>query len=252
MPAPGICWNYIDVLGQEAFRVIDPFEQYERMLWHVLAQLARHGYIVPPSEARDLIHDFYLEAWPNLKKHYDSKRGSFSSYVYGAFYRFARRRIVQLQNWRGRLVDVRELARYPDESADVERTADVEIQVQKINSIISRLPRLQRDILLDFLIGEEGSERRLAVKYTVSRYRLREILVDTLGQVASEFGHSASDNPHDEQIALALWRDGQTVRDTAVLFGVSLAEVQAARKRFVAHLFTNLVQSTNPIKKGAK
>jgi RNA polymerase sigma factor (sigma-70 family) len=243
MYASGGYWKHIDVLCQETLRVSGSFEQYERMLWHVLAQLARRGYVVPPSEARDLIHDFYLEVWQGLTERYDSKRGNFSSYVFGAFYRFARRRIIRLQNWRGRLVDVCQLARYADESVDVERAADVESQVQKVSGVISGLPWLQRDILRDFLSGEEGSERRLALKYAVSRYRLREILVDTLGRVATELGHILVENPIEEQVALALWRDGRTVRDTAVLLGISVADVHAARKRLVAQMLVNLVRS---------
>src|SRR5438270_1228739 len=81
------------------------FQEYERLLWRVLAQLARDGFIAPPDEGRDLIHDFYLEAWPGIRERFDPKRGAFQAYVFSAFYRFGRRRIIDLQNWRGRLVD---------------------------------------------------------------------------------------------------------------------------------------------------
>src|SRR5688572_4101425 len=69
------------------------FLDYQRLLWRMLGVLARRGYVVPPGDARDLIHDFYLDAWPGLTQRFDPTLGTFATYVAAAFYRFARRRI---------------------------------------------------------------------------------------------------------------------------------------------------------------
>ena len=74
----------------------DDFRRYEALLWRVLSALARKGYFVPPGDARDLLHDFYLEAWPGLHERFDPRLSSFGTYIAAAFYRFARRRIVRL------------------------------------------------------------------------------------------------------------------------------------------------------------
>jgi RNA polymerase sigma factor (sigma-70 family) len=211
------------------------FEQYERLLWRVLAHLAQRGYVVPPSEARDLIHDFYVEAWQGLVERFDPKRGNFSSYLFGAFYRFARRRILLWQNWRSRVVNVRHLVYHVDESTDSEQAVDLKNQLREIRDVLSRLPQQPREVLRDFL-SEEGSERCLALKHRISRHRLREILIDALGWVAMEVGHRSFQATVDGQVALALWRDGRTAHDTATLLGIPVAEVHAARKRITAHL----------------
>ena len=39
------------------------FQTLQRPLWLVIGRLARRGYAVQPADARDLIHDFYLEEW---------------------------------------------------------------------------------------------------------------------------------------------------------------------------------------------
>jgi DNA-directed RNA polymerase specialized sigma24 family protein len=42
------------------------FLAHEKHLWQVLAALSRAGYFVPPQDARDLVHDFYLEEWAGV------------------------------------------------------------------------------------------------------------------------------------------------------------------------------------------
>src|SRR4051812_39949290 len=79
------------------------YARYRRLLTAALARLARNGYAVPPDEGLDLIHDFFVEAWEGLIHRFDADKASFETYIYGAFIRFARPRIVRLNRLRSGL-----------------------------------------------------------------------------------------------------------------------------------------------------
>jgi RNA polymerase sigma factor (sigma-70 family) len=221
------------------------FVQYERLLWVALGRLAAAGYVAPPSEARDLIHDFYVEQWRGLTSRYDPGRGTFSGYLFAAFYRFARRRILQLQNWRRRLVDAAEAAHQADDSSSpletLERKDEAEERDRRLFAVreaLDALPRLQLEVLRDFLSssGTQRSERGLAGRHGLSRYRLREVLVEALGRVVTELQHRWGADVPELQAAAALWQDGRTVRDAARVLGLSIEEVRTARRQYVARL----------------
>jgi hypothetical protein len=75
--------------------MLRPFEKYQSNLWPVVGALARRGFAVAPDEARDLMHDFYLDEWERLGTLYDPSRGPFERYLLAAFFQFARRRIAR-------------------------------------------------------------------------------------------------------------------------------------------------------------
>src|SRR5437899_1486730 len=97
------------------------FEEYQRLFWYILSRLAREGYVAPPNEALDLVHDFYADAWTQSLKNFDPSKGVFESYVGGAFYRFARRKIIQQRHRKARIVqltdDLADLENQPQELA---------------------------------------------------------------------------------------------------------------------------------------
>ncbi len=207
------------------------FPRYERALWGVLARLARSGYVVPPAEGRDVIHDFFVDDWEGLQRRFDPAKGKFETYLIGAFYQFARRRILDLNNWRGRLVDVSHAAELAADAPGPEEQAEVRETIRTVREALSGLDPRQRAVLEDFLRGDKTGERDLAKRHGVSRYALRETLVDALGRVAAELGRIGGRDSLDGRIVAALWREGGTVRDVAARVGVSAAEVQAARRR---------------------
>jgi RNA polymerase sigma factor (sigma-70 family) len=212
--------------------VAEPFEQYERLFWRVLARLARLGYVLPPGESRDIIHDFYLEAWENLLDRFDPSRGKFSTYLFTAFYRFARRRIVRWHHWHRPLRTLRELA---VTEAPAPAVWEDEPRLAAIRTSLARLRPEQREALQAYLAGAEG-ERALALRYGMTRYRLRETLIDALGQVLADAGEDALRDTLEGRAALSLWRDGLTVPQTARLLGISAAEVQTLRRRLAQGL----------------
>jgi len=209
---------------------VPPFEQIERLLWKLLGKLATRGYVVPPSDAQDVIHDFYVYAWPQLLQRFDPSRGAFNSYLASAFYRYGRHRIVQLQAWRRRLQDVTELA----ERSAADPLPEDAAELAQIRAIVDRLDEPGRTILLARLEGR--SERDLERSLNLSRHRQRELLIDALGRVGLQFGGLSAGRSIDGRVAESLWRDDRTIADTALQLGVSVADVRASRLRNVARI----------------
>lgn len=216
------------------------FSKYERLLWGVLAQLARRGYVAPPGEGRDLIHDFYLDAWAGLLERYDAKLARFETYLFGAFYQFARRRILNLQNWRARLVDVSHLADHAAESPGPGERLQALEETRAVRDGLSRLSPRHREVLNDFLGGEQAGERELASRHGISRYELRETLIDALGRIAAEIEQHSPHDSIEGRVAFALWREARPVRDVAALLGMPVVEVQQVRRRIGLRLMESL------------
>src|SRR4051794_27876736 len=82
-----------------SYRTLQP------LFYGALARLAAQGFAVPPADALDLIHDFFLEAWPGITARYDPAQGRKEPYVYRAFIRFARPRIIRLQRLQSGPID---------------------------------------------------------------------------------------------------------------------------------------------------
>jgi hypothetical protein len=61
------------------------------------ASRTRQGFLTPPADGLDLIHDFFADEWINLRRIYDPAKGSYRAYAYRAFVQFVRPRIVRMQ-----------------------------------------------------------------------------------------------------------------------------------------------------------
>lgn len=212
------------------------FQEYERLLWKIISKLAQQGYIVPPGDAQDIIHDFYVDVWPGLVDRYDSSRGHFRAYLVSAFYRFARHRIIKLQSWRSRLVNIEHLVAHADSLPHLEQTAEL----AGVSRAIHALEVPEKLVLCGRLEGQ--SERSLCDQVGVSRYRVRELFIDAIGKVASMLGEIHAKNPLDAKVAVALWKEGRTVRDTAALLGIAVPKIRQARVRNVALILDSINQ----------
>ncbi len=225
---------------------------YERHLWQVLAALGRAGYYVPPQDARDLIHDFYLEQWSGLLQRYDASRSQFATYAAAAFYRFARRRILKLERWRRRTVDLAEAAELESVAAMPDELLESNEQAALIRAQLATLPAQERAVLFDFLSGGDAGERALAQRHGLTRYRVRETLANALGRLLLALAADAAPATRDARIAKSLWVDGLTARQAASTHGLDTAAVNAARLRFVAELMQSLRAFNHPIKRVRK
>ena len=59
----------------------DFFQQYGRLLWSVLAGLARGGYVTSPDEGRELMRSFFVEAWPKVLRDFDKRKAGLQTYL---------------------------------------------------------------------------------------------------------------------------------------------------------------------------
>jgi RNA polymerase sigma factor (sigma-70 family) len=218
------------------------FLAHEKHLWQVLAALSRAGYFVPPQDARDLIHDFYLEEWAGVVQRYDSALSQFPTYLSAAFYRFARRRILTLRRWRQRTVELEEAVELGSSADLPEQVVERQQQIGLIRTALGNLPAQERAILYDFLTSGEPNERALAQQHSMTRYRLRDKLASGLGRLLIELSGDAAPATMDARVAKALWLDGQSPHRVGALLGITTPEVNAARLRFVAELTDSLRQ----------
>src|SRR2546429_8987021 len=87
------------------------YKSYRGKLLATLGRMAAAGYPVAPVDGLEFVHDFFIEAWPGLQARYDPTKGTFASYVLGAFVRFVRPRIVRSAKWRESLLPPEDIAR---------------------------------------------------------------------------------------------------------------------------------------------
>src|SRR5262245_13813935 len=72
---------------------------YRRLFLHALSRLARQGFVAQPADIEDLIQDFYANCYRGLKERYDPAVGTLENYLYSAFLRYARQRIIRSRRW---------------------------------------------------------------------------------------------------------------------------------------------------------
>lgn len=203
-----------------------------RLLFGALARLARTGFTVPPADGLDLIQDFFAERWTAVSKNFDPTRGTkLETYVYQAFVRFARPRIAQLHRWRNLLVDAAYLATIPDTSDDALTRSEAEEAVLAVQGAIAGLPELQRDVVVAYFSAERASERAIAEKFPMSRYRLRKTLVEAFAGIAVAIGKRGGISEDDWRVAQAIWSERRTLAETADALGLTLEQVRRARER---------------------
>jgi len=221
------------------------YERVRRLLFGALSNLARQGFVVPPTEALDLIQDFFVEAWNGLMSRYDPAKSKMETYVYEAFVHFARPRIVRLQRWQSRLVDAAELARLVAEQPTKEHPVESWHDLHATRDALLHLPPREKEVLLNYLLSSPRSERKLAEKFSVSRYCLRETLVEALGRVAVLLGERAKIPGQDWKVAVALWKEGRTLQEASAYLGQTVHQVREARFRILKALAEGLKYS-NP------
>jgi RNA polymerase sigma factor (sigma-70 family) len=216
--------------------ILDVGTAYEELRPHLLgalAKLARRGFSVSPWDGLDLIHDFFVEAWDGINSRYDPSKGTFHAYVYAAFVHFARPRIVSLQRLQNSLVEPGQLdllhSREEEGSNDLYVLPENSKQV--VREAVSRLPPRQREILSRYLYANSRVERMLAKKFSLSRYALKQTLVDALGRVMVRLDKPARMPERDWKVAIALWRDQRTIDETAAYLGMTLHQVREANSR---------------------
>jgi RNA polymerase sigma factor (sigma-70 family) len=223
-------------------------ERYSPLLLNALARLAKEGYGIPFNEGLDLIHDFFMEHWAGVLARFDKNRDppvSFPTYLYRAFVLFARRRIIFLNQWRSSLTDTAWLAKSiegrgthfgVDEDDEREQAALAEARIESVRAALAQLPTNAREFLFEYLGSPQNSERHLAQKHGVTRYRVRELLTEAFGNVLAAVGHQGEFTNLEWRTASILWGRGRPVSAAARELGVSPAEVRRTRSRILSRM----------------
>lgn len=235
----------------EALPDIDrSYAELRPLFFGALGKLARQGFATPPTDGLDLIHDFFADEWINLRRTYDPAKGSYRAYAYRAFVQFVRPRIVRMQRLQNYKVRPEEAESAISElyaaTPSLETSHDSEVLRKKI----AALPELQRRILQEYVYAENVSERALATTFSLSRYKLRELLVDALGRVLVSLDKPARISDEDWQVALALWKDARSIYETAKYLGMSEHQVRIANKRNFSFL-TSVLNIYQPHRGGS-
>lgn len=195
---------------------------------HALAQLARRGLPVPPSDGMDLIHEFFAEKWDDVARNYRPDKGTLRQYAYSSFVYFARPQILRLRRLQGNLVDMNEIERLPTAETCGAITAHDQ---QVLQRAISGLPQFQKSLLCGYIYADAPSERVLANNFGLTRHRLHEELVAALGRVVVLLGRPEAMPEKDWRVAQALWRDLRTLQEAAGYLGMTTHQVRQANSR---------------------
>ncbi|OGA39216.1 MAG: hypothetical protein A3G24_25010 [Betaproteobacteria bacterium RIFCSPLOWO2_12_FULL_62_13] len=217
-------------MREDAPNLEGAYRQYKGLLFSALGKLAAQGFAVPPDDAADLVHDFFAEAWDGIAERYEPKRAGLGTYVYAAFVRFARPRIVRLQRFHGSLMEPKELERLTEAESDAPEPENA-LDLQRLHEAMIALPSRNRELLEYWLKVPSGSEREAARSLGLSRYQARLQLIDALGQVSVAIGALGSVERIDRDVALAVWRDGRTIAETSARLHSTAQQVCNAYRR---------------------
>lgn len=210
---------------ERAYRELRP------LLFGALGKLTRQGFAVPLTDSMDLIHDFFAEAWEGLTSRYDPNKGRFEVYVFSAFVRFARPRILRLHRLQSGLLDSEEFANIADTRVDVGREFEFSHDSRVVAHAMERLPPFERKVLSGYINSPTHSERMLARELSVSRYRLRESLVEALGRVTVLLDKPEYIPAKDWSVARAIWQEERSVSDAAQELRLTEHQVREAHSR---------------------
>lgn len=209
----------------------EAYTSYRPLLFDAFARFGRLGLAVLPTDAMDLIHDFFLEAWEKVTANYDPSKGRLEPYVYGAFVHFARPRVARLFRLQRALVDPAQLQDVLDERDSAEPAFASQYDREVVAKTLDKLSSEERKMLLDYFGSDRLSERSLARKYHFSRYKLREELLGALGNVIVLLNRHEEFPQSDWKIAHCLWQEHRSIAETAGYLDLTETQVRYGHQR---------------------
>ena len=211
------------------------YEKYKPLLFSALAHLARQGYVAPASDGLDLVHDFFLEAWAGLKKRYDPSKGSFGTYVFGAFARFARPRIVKSIRWRQNLYAPEELIQLTQGATQEVTATEMNLDLQVVRRALGALTDRDQGVLRAALTSGL-SEREAARRLGTSRYKLRQQSAEALARLASAINEPEALANQNWQVARALWLEDRDFAEVTRSLNLTASQTRSMRRRVLKTL----------------
>jgi len=212
-------------------------ERCTPLLIAAVGAMARDGLDVMPGDALDLVHEFYADAMEGFLARHDPSLGTFTTYVFGGFRRFAYRRIGRRARARRLLVpldDVLDEAMKCPAREEAE-TARIEADAQRFADALARLPLRFRQILEARLGGCE-TERDLAGRLKLSRHAVHDRLAEAFGRLAVALNHDETIRADLRPFAVRVWRDMIPLNQLAKELNLSRREMRKRYREMVRSL----------------
>jgi DNA-directed RNA polymerase specialized sigma24 family protein len=223
----------------------EDYQKFRPLMMTAFSHLAHQGYAAPPADGLELVHDFFIEAWDGLVDRYDESHAKFETYLFAAFVRFARPRIVKNLRWTRELFPPDEIEKTHDALLDMHAVGQEHaLDVRVMESALSSLASSDRELLATRFaegLSEKDASRRLGM----SRYYFREACVGALTRLAARLNEPGPIGARDWQIASALWVEGRTVPDIAESFEISPSRVKAVRERLLRLIARNVSRAVH-------
>lgn len=212
------------------------YSELRPLFFGAFSRLARQGFAAAPTDTLDLIHDFFTEAWPGVTRNYDPGKGPFEKYVFVAFVHFVRPRIINANHVRSSSIAYDQIIEGSKEELRVEPNVDSRIDVQRLNSAINHLSEFEHHLVKHYLSFESPSERALAKKFDLSRYKLRAALIGALGKIVVWLDRPSSVSTLDWNVALSIWRDKHSFAGAAKCHGLTIHQIKSSNLRMLQFL----------------
>ena len=207
------------------------YARWRPRLLRLMGALRRRGYEIPMTLALDIVHDFFVEAWPGVLEKHDPSRGALEAYVAGAFLRFAQRRVISETKW-SRALDDRLDPPGPSGAPEAPTAFDA----ASIALALSRIGHEDRRLLLARFGDRPKTEQALAEDLGISRYAVRSRLLEALVRLAASLGVVAPADSVEARIARMIFIEGRSLASTAASLRLTSAQVRAARGRILGSL----------------
>jgi RNA polymerase sigma factor (sigma-70 family) len=214
--------------------VEEVYERHTALLLSALRRLVDRGYQIDPTSGLELVHDFYVEALPGILERYEPKQASFTTYLYGAFLRFARPRLVRGARAAAILVPFDERIHQLHASSSENADDRVSALVDSVGDALRTLPLASQRILRWRLEG--SSERAIAKRLQVSRYVVRQRVAEALGRLTVALHEDRAVPPDVRELAVRLWRNGEPLMSVAAAAGWSRQEAQERYRQLLRSL----------------
>jgi len=199
--------------------------------------------VASPDEGLELIHDFFVDAWDGIQLRYDDSKSAFTTYLFAAFVKFARPKIVASRKWRDMLLPPMEIEKALESAATLSSPDwDKTLDLQAVRRAFNRLtPEYQ--LILRCRLESERSERQAARDLRLSRYHLRLACGKALAKLCIEMNEPGMMPSHDWALAKCLWSDERSISEVAETFGMGVAEVRSSRQRVLQILSLSISRS---------
>ncbi len=186
-----------------------------------------------------MVHDFYIEELPGILERYEASRAQFSTYLYAAFLRFARPRLVRNIRWKSILVPFDQwIERHAAAAYEPHTDVDTSALEQRLARAWAALPKSLKAVL-DARMKAGESERATAARLGLTRYAVRQRMSEALGRLAVAIGHDDTIRADLRPLALRLWRDGHSLMQVAKDLGLRREQARAK--------FNELLQSLSAV-----